>query len=489
MKILVAIANYGTGNDRYLSRVLDEFRKMSYDVDLVVTSNIAKSIAADVEVIPGLPTKDPRSLPFAHKRIFAERLESYDMFIYTEDDILIGPRNVSALLRANEALADNELLGFFRSERDPLGKIYFPDAHFHYHWDAGSVSRRGEYAFARFTNLHSGCYALTKQQLRRAIASGGFLVQPHEGVYEPLETAATDPYTQCGFQKLICVSHIDDFIVPHLSNRYAGKGSLAAEDFYSQLKMLSSLSRNGKAKSTLFPVETNLLHQRWSKSYYEPCQGEAIALIPESAKELLSIGCGWGVTEKCLAERGKNVKAMPMDPVIAASAEARGVEIVHGDFKTARERLANERFDCILFSNVLHLVRDPAELLSAFAELLTPGGCVVASVPNLSKPRRILRRIRYRGHLANPKSYDESGMHATTGHTIQRWFRQAHLLPKRMVYENLEGKSPSGLSSKLVKPMFGPTLYLLGVPSVRLRETNTERPSARILEKRADLSH
>ncbi len=76
MKILVAIANYGTGNDRYLSRVLDEFRKMSYDVDLVVTSNIAKSIAADVEVIPGLPTKDPRSLPFAHKRIFAERLES-----------------------------------------------------------------------------------------------------------------------------------------------------------------------------------------------------------------------------------------------------------------------------------------------------------------------------------------------------------------------------------------------------------------------------
>jgi 2-polyprenyl-3-methyl-5-hydroxy-6-metoxy-1,4-benzoquinol methylase len=457
MKILVAIANYGTGNDKYLSQVLDEFRRMPHDIDLVVTSNIAKNIAPDVEVIVGLPTKNPKSLPFAHKKLFADQLESYDLFIYTEDDILITDRNINAFLQASSLLANDELLGFFRSETDSYGKIYFPDVHYHYHWDPASVSQRDNYTFAYFTNLHSGCYALTKQQLKRAIESGGFVVPPHEGTYEPLETAATDPYTQCGFRKMICVSHINDFIVPHLSNRYAGKGSLEAEDFYAQLKMLSSLSKNGKPKSTLFPVETQLLHQRWSKSYYEPCQEELIALIPEGTRSVLSIGCGWGATEEHLIKRGIKVKAIPIDAVIAASAEARGIEIAYGD----NRKLANERFDCLLISNVLHLVRDPVEFLVSFTPL-SPDGCVIASVPNLSKLRRLFRGLQLRGHVVNPKSYEAHGMHLTNGRVIQRWFRQAGLRPAKVVYEVSDKKrSADRRSLGLAKPMLAETVYVL----------------------------
>jgi 2-polyprenyl-3-methyl-5-hydroxy-6-metoxy-1,4-benzoquinol methylase len=461
MKILVAIANYGTGNDKYLSRVLDEFRTMEHNVDLVVTTNISKSLGPDVEVVVGLPSKNPRSLPFAHKKAFAERLESYDLFVYTEDDILIRQRNVSALLRANEVLADNELAGFFRSETDSQGKMYFPDVHYHYHWDSASVTRRGEYAFARFTNLHSGCYALTKQQLRQAIKSGGFLVQPHEGAYEPLETAATDPYTQCGFRKMICISHIDDFIVPHLSNRYAGKGSLAADDFHGQLRTLSSLSQNGKSKSTLFPVETHVLHQRWSKSYYEPCQDELIALIPKGAQSVLSIGSGWGATEKRLIENGLKVKAVPIDSVIAASAEARGVETVCGDMTSVREQLTNERFDCLLISNVLHLVRDPAEFLASLVPL-SRDGCMVVSTPNLSELRLFARGIRFRGLVPNPKSYEAHGMHVTTGRIVRRWLRKAGLRPMRTVWGvSAENESADRRSLGLAKPMFAESIYIL----------------------------
>jgi 2-polyprenyl-3-methyl-5-hydroxy-6-metoxy-1,4-benzoquinol methylase len=463
MKILVAIANYGTGNDKYLSLVLDEFRRMPYDVDLVVTSNIGKNIAADVEVIAGLPTENPRSLPFAHKRLFADRLESYDLFIYTEDDILIGQQNVRAFLNVTEVLEENELAGFFRSEIDSIGKVYFPDVHFHCHWDASSVTRRGDYTFAHFTNLHSGCYALTKQQLRRAIASGGFLVQPHEGPYQLLETAATDPYSQCGFRKLICISHIEQFIVPHLSNRYAGQVSLAAGDFYAQLKTLFSLSKNGTPRSTLFPVETNVLHRRWSKSYYEPCQEDAIALVPEGAKTALSIGCGWGVTEKHLIERGMKVKALPIDPVIATNAESRGVEIVYGDSRVARATLGQERFDCLLILNVLHLVRDPVKFLASFVSLC-PDGYVIASVPNVSRLRRFFRRIQFRNRNANPRSFEAHGMHLTTGRVIRRWFRQAGLRPVKMAYNvSNHHKSAEHLSLGLARLMLAETLYVLAV--------------------------
>ncbi len=465
MKLLVTIANYGTGNDQYLTQVLNEYRSMrkNLGVDLLVTSNVQKNLGKDVELAVGLPTPNPRSLPFAHKKIFAERRSSYDLFIYVEDDILITQRNIEAFLRMTQILPKDEYAGFFRTERDASGRIYFPDVHRQYHWDAGSVCERGGHTFAFFTNEHSGCYILTREQLDRAIASGGFLVPFHEGKYEPLESAATDPFTQCGFRKLICISHLDDFIVPHLSNKYAGKQCISAEEFQIQLQALPRISRNGKPKTTLFPVETRVYHTHWSKDFYETRQEKLLELVPKSANRILSVGCGWGETERALIERGATVKAVPIDSVIAVNAAARGVEIVYGDAAQAREALANERFDCILFSNVLHLTAQPVDFLSRFTELLAPGGTVVASAPNLTLLRLLARRQRF-GEAAIPKGYDISGMHSTNGRVMRQWFRQAGLKPLKTVYEIIEQEKRRAdeLSLGLAQPMLGSNVCVSG---------------------------
>ncbi len=465
MKTLVVIASYGTANDKYLSQVLDEFRAMRHRVDIVVTSNIPRNLGSDVEVTAGLPSHDPWSLGFAHKAIFGERLKNYDLFVYSEDDILVKERNLEAFLRVTEVLPKDELAGFLRTESDLQGKRYFSEVRQHFHWDPGSVCSRGNYRFAYFTTEHAGCYALTRDQLRRAIESGGFLVGPHEGRHDLLVTAATDPYTQCGFRKMICISHLEDFLVPHLSNKYALMGGiLPAEEFDAQLSALRHTTDNGKPKGTLFPVETKVYHEHWSKSYYEPCQEELLSLVPHGARDVLSIGCGWGETEKRLIEKGMRVKAIPMDSVIAASAEWRGVQIVHGDTQAARESLSGERFDCLLFSNVLHLVRDPVQLLARFAELLAPGGRVVVSVPNLSWLRRLARRIRLHGHAANPTSYDESGLHVATGRVLRRWFRQAGLRPDQVLYGGVkENALAKRLSVGLAKAVLGSDVYVSGI--------------------------
>lgn len=465
MKTLVVIASYGTANDKHLSRMLSEFRAMRDRVDIVITSNIAKNLGADVEVVTGLPSKDPWSLGFAHKAIFAERLSNYDLFIYSEDDILVQERNLDAFLRVTEVLPNNEVAGFMRTETDSQGQLYFPDVRQHFHWDPGSVCSRGNYTFAFFTTEHAACYVLTRDQLSRAIESGGFLVAPHEGRHDLLVTAATDPYTQCGFRKMICISHLEDFLVPHLSNKYAPTGEvLSAREFDAQLRALERTRGNGTPKSTLFPAATKLYHERWSKSYYEPCQEELLSLVPEGARNVLSIGCGWGETEKRLIEMGMRVKAIPMDCVIAANAESRGVEIVHGDIKAAREGLRGDRFDCLLFSNVLHLVRYPAEWLACFSGLLAPGGRVVASVPNLSWPRRLSRRIRLHGHMATPRSYDDSGMHVSTGRVLRRWFRQAGLKPEQIIYGGVAANaSTKKLSFGPARSAMGSDVYVSGV--------------------------
>src|SRR3954447_11602666 len=162
MKILVAIANYGTGNDKYLAQVVSEYRSMKRDIDFVVLSNVNKNVGEGIEVKVGLPTKDPWSLPFAHKRVLADYVDDYDLFIYTEDDMLITDRHIESFLNISKFLAEDEIVGFMRFELGPDGRRYFPDVHNRFHWDPRSVRTRGEYTIAFFTNEHAGCYILTR---------------------------------------------------------------------------------------------------------------------------------------------------------------------------------------------------------------------------------------------------------------------------------------------------------------------------------------
>lgn len=482
MRILAAIANYGTGNDQYLVKVLEGLRAMRHHVHIVVTTNIPKNFGPGIEVAVGLPEKDPRSLAFAHRRIFVERAESYDLFIYTEDDNPITQRNVDAFLRVTSILPEDDIAGFLRVELDKEQKAYFPEVHKHYHWDPASLYSKADHTFAFFTDEHAGCYVLTANQLRRAIASRGFMVPLHQGKYGPLEAAATDPYTQCGFRKMICISHFEDFLLPHLSNKSAGKGiAVSADDLYVQLKALASLAHDRNSKSTLFPSETKLFLGHWSKSYYEPCQHELLSLVPDRAQNILSVGCGWGVTENHLVRKGLRVRAIAMDAVIAASAEARGVAAIHGEANEVLQRLAHERFDCILLSNVLHLVPNPPEFLAPFVKLLAPDGSIVASVPNLSSLRRLSRWIRFKGQLANPTGYNASRMHITNGQVLCRWLRQVGLEPNRIVYEIADDKERfDRMSLHMMRPILGSSVYVSGLRTDWQKIPSLEREHPRI---------
>jgi len=432
MRVLVAVASYGTGNDAYLRQLVNEYRSMPHDVDIVVLSNLAKELGPGVEVVVGLPSKNPRSLPFAHKRFFAERLNNYDLFVYSEDDILITEKNIQAFLRASDVLPEDEIAGFLRYEVNQDGGIYLSDALGFFHWDPDSVRARGDQTYAFFTNEHAACYILTRPQLQRAIASGGFLVAPYEGKYDMLCTAATDPYTQCGFKKLICISHLDEFLVHHLSNKYIGKYSLPRADFRTQIEALLKTADNGSSQ-TLFETETRLPRLIYSKVFYEPVREDVVSLIPGGVRSVLSIGCGWGAMEEYLAKRGLRVAAVPMDPVIGACAEARGVRTVYGDLDSVPKKIANERFDCLLMSNVLHLVADPLNVLSSFAPLLSDDSTVIAMVPNLSRAPVLWGRIRGDRRFKDLGRYNKTRVNLTSHKILRNWFESAGMRIERVI--------------------------------------------------------
>ena len=432
LRVLVALASYGTSNDRYLEQLLRAYRVMSFDVDIVILSNIEKRPALGIECLVGLPSKNPWSLPFSHKALFAERADQYDLFVYSEDDILITERHLRSFLDVTLTLRDDELAGFLRIEKTHDGTINYPDAHAHFHWQPESVRSRGPYTLARFTNEHAACYVLTQAQLKQAINSGGFLVDPHEGKYDLLCTAATDPYTQCGFTKLIPVSHIEDFTVHHMSNKYVGRMGISGSDMHRQLDVLLGMARDGATTDSLIDTETRLWRNAFSKSYYEPVDPQVVAMIPASARNLLSIGCGWGATEVTLAQRGLQVSAIPLDPVIASNAAEQGVDMVHGGLRSARARLEGQRFDCILYPNILHLMRDPVGVLSLFRDVAAIDASIIIQSPNMRSIPTMWTSIRNR-RADKAGGYDATGVHFTTAARIREWCNSAGLTIERTV--------------------------------------------------------
>jgi SAM-dependent methyltransferase len=449
MKILVAITSYGKANDKYLMRLIEEYRSMSHNVDIVVLSNIAKSVDG-AEVRVGLPTRDPWSLPFAHKQVLAERVNDYDLFIYSEDDTLVTEANIRAVLDLSKHLPEREIPGFFRYEISSGNQVNYPEFHRLYHWDPGSVRRRGEHVLAYFTGEHSACYLLTQRQLRSAIASGGYLVPPHRGKYDLACTAATDPYTQCGFQKLICISHVDDFLVHHLSNKYLGtRYGVDDPEFRRQIRVLLKIEQNGHSPVQLFSTETALQDGEYSKDYYELAREEVISAIPDGISNVLSLGCGSGNTEASLIKRGVRVVAAPLDPVILGGANAKGVTVVEGDLETVRDRLRVERFDCLLLQNVLHLLPDPAEVLRSYAHLLSKNAAVIALVPNLWSFGSVWREIRSREILKRRNGFENSKVQFTHAGLVRQWFQSTGM--------NIEKLSAVGPSRKFGTgvPFFG----------------------------------
>jgi 2-polyprenyl-3-methyl-5-hydroxy-6-metoxy-1,4-benzoquinol methylase len=90
-----------------------------------------------------------------------------------------------------------------------------------------------------------------------------------------------------------------------------------------------------------------------------------------------------------------------------ASARLQGVyeRYVIGDGESALDQLAGERYDCIVLADVLEHLVDPWSLLGRARQMLAPGGCVVASIPNVRNIGLIfnlLARGRWR--------YEDSGL-------------------------------------------------------------------------------
>ena len=110
---------------------------------------------------------------------------------------------------------------------------------------------------------------------------------------------------------------------------------------------------------------------------------DLVALVPEGARAVLDVGCARGETAETLRARGVAYLA-GIEPDEEDARAARRVfdHVVAASLESVREAWGG-RFDAILFGDVLEHLVDPAAALERVRPWLSPGGVVVASVPNV----------------------------------------------------------------------------------------------------------
>lgn len=179
-------------------------------VDVVVCTTGDDHLVGELDLPAGSfehhrTTAQPQLLGYECHAVMRDRADAYDWHCYLEDDIAIedplfftkldwfaGWAGPDAVLQANR---------FETSERPPVRRLYvdgepvsaakvgFVPDRSEAPWISAETMGR-ELWFGRVVNAHSGCFFLTREQLRTWIAKPDFLDRATDFV-GPLESAAT----------------------------------------------------------------------------------------------------------------------------------------------------------------------------------------------------------------------------------------------------------------------------------------------------------
>src|SRR5256885_13515107 len=108
--------------------------------------------------------------------------------------------------------------------------------------------------------------------------------------------------------------------------------------------------------------------------------------LVEPGSRVLEFGCASGYMSEVLRDRlGASVVGVELDAEAAQLAAVHTERVLVGDAEELdlEAELGGERFDAILFADVLEHLRDPGALLAPVARFVPEAGGELASYPNL----------------------------------------------------------------------------------------------------------
>ncbi len=149
--------------------------------------------------------------------------------------------------------------------------------------------------------------------------------------------------------------------------------------------------------------------------------------------DVLDVGCGFATTAQHLRAGGNRVWGIESNASAAEVARSRIDQVIEADLQDV-EAIGGQRFDVIVFADVLEHLAWPIGVLKRYVGLLKPGGSIIVSLPNVG-----LWSVRL-GLMFGRFNYDESGvldrthLRFFTRRSAVEMLRGAGLRPFRRTY-------------------------------------------------------
>ena len=182
--------------------------------------------------------------------------------------------------------------------------------------------------------------------------------------------------------------------------------------------------------------------------YFRYPRPEMVPFVPVDCRRVLDVGCADGTFGEAL-EKAREIEVWGVEPTksAAATAKAKLDRVIEGMFDPQMD-LPVGSFDCILFNDVLEHMLAPELALRYARRLLTPGGVVVASIPNI-RSFPTLWRLMFHGSW----EYQDAGV---LDRTHLRFFTKSSMVDM-FEREGFALKKVCGINA------------FSGIPSVRMR--------------------
>lgn len=160
--------------------------------------------------------------------------------------------------------------------------------------------------------------------------------------------------------------------------------------------------------------------------------------LVEPGSRVLEFGCATGYMSQALRDRlGATVVGVELNAEAAQLAAVHLDRLLVGDAEELdlEAELGGEEFDAILFADVLEHLRDPGAVLKRVRPLVSEGGVVIASIPNVAHASVRLALLggsfRYReqglldeGHLRFFTREGVQDLFESSGYLITHWLRR-----------------------------------------------------------------
>ncbi len=168
--------------------------------------------------------------------------------------------------------------------------------------------------------------------------------------------------------------------------------------------------------------------------YFSFSRPEMATLVPLNAKRILDVGCGGGNFGASLKRRQSCI-VDGVEIVTEKAAEARRCidSVYEGAFESTLP-LSKYIYDCVVFNDVLEHMIHPNNALVYAQSLLSPTGCVVASIPNIRHFPTVWKlAVRGQWNYVGAGTLDNTHLRFFTRSSITSLFMEAGYTIKSIV--------------------------------------------------------